>query len=80
MSIKDKVVKVVADQLGVDADKVTETSSFVDDLGADSLDTVELVMALEEEFDTEIPDDQAEAITTVKDAIAFIEDKLGSDA
>ena len=61
------------EQLGVAEDQVTLEASFVDDLGADSLDTVELVMALEEEFDAEIPDDQAEAITTVKQAVAFIE-------
>lgn len=70
--IADKVKKIVVDHLGVDEDKVTETSSFIDDLGADSLDTVELVMAFEEEFDIEIPDDSAEKIQTVKDAIDFI--------
>ena len=63
----------MVEQLGVTEDQVTLEASFVDDLGADSLDTVELVMALEEEFDAEIPDDQAEAITTVKQAVAFIE-------
>jgi len=72
-SIEERVRKIVIEQLGVAEDQVTLKASFVDDLGADSLDTVELVMALEEEFDAEIPDDQAEAITTVKQAVAFIE-------
>ncbi len=70
----DRVKKIVVENLGVDADKVTDTSSFIDDLGADSLDTVELVMAFEEEFDIEIPDDAAETILTVADAVKFIED------
>ena len=68
----DPKIKVVVEQLGVSEDQVTPEASFVDDLGADSLDTVELVMALEEEFDAEIPDDQAESITKVKDAVAYI--------
>ena len=72
-TIEDRVKKIVVEQLGVAEDKVTPDASFVDDLGADSLDTVELVMALEEEFDTEIPDDEAEKITTVKQAIEFIQ-------
>ena len=72
-SIEERVRKIVVEQLGVTEDQVTLEASFVDDLGADSLDTVELVMALEEEFDAEIPDDQAEAITTVQQAVAFIE-------
>ena len=72
-SIEERVRKIVVEQLGVTEDQVTLEASFVDDLGADSLDTVALVMALEEEFDAEIPDDQAEAITTVKQAVAFIE-------
>jgi len=72
-SIEERVKKIVVEQLGVSEDQVTADASFVDDLGADSLDTVELVMALEEEFDTEIPDDEAEKITTVKQAISFIE-------
>ena len=72
MSIVDRVKKIVAEQLGVKAEEVTNTASFVDDLGADSLDTVELVMALEEEFDTEIPDEEAEKITTVQSAIDYI--------
>ena len=71
--VSSKVKKIVADHLGIDAAKVTDESSFIDDLGADSLDTVELVMAFEEEFSIEIPDDAAETITTVKDAISFIE-------
>ena len=71
--ISNKVKKIVADHLGIEEAKVTEESSFIDDLGADSLDTVELVMAFEEEFSIEIPDDAAETITTVKDAISFIE-------
>ncbi|MCK5574974.1 MAG: acyl carrier protein [Sphingomonadales bacterium] len=70
--IAAKVKNIVVDHLGVDEDKVTEGASFIDDLGADSLDTVELVMAFEEEFGVEIPDDAAEKIQTVKDAIDFI--------
>ena len=73
--VLNKVKKIVADHLGIDEAKVMEDSSFIDDLGADSLDTVELVMAFEEEFSVEIPDDAAEKITTVKDAIKFIEDQ-----
>ena len=72
-TIEDRVKKIVVEQLGVAEDQVTPDASFVDDLGADSLDTVELVMALEEEFDTEIPDDEAEKITTVKQAIEFVQ-------
>ena len=71
--VSNKVKKIVADHLGIDESKVTEESSFIDDLGADSLDTVELVMAFEEEFECEIPDDAAEKIQTVKDAIDFID-------
>ena len=70
--IAERVKKIVVEHLGVEGDKVTETASFIDDLGADSLDTVELVMAFEEEFNVEIPDDAAEKIATVKDAIDFI--------
>ena len=69
----DRVKKIVVEHLGVEGDKVTEEASFIDDLGADSLDIVELVMAIEEEFGVEIPDDAAEKITTVKDAIDYIE-------
>jgi len=72
-SIEERVRKIVVEQLGVSEEQVTPEASFVDDLGADSLDTVELVMALEEEFNTEIPDEDAEKITTVKQAISFIE-------
>ena len=72
--IADKVKKIVVEHLGVDEDKVTDTASFIDDLGADSLDTVELVMAFEEEFGIEIPDDAAEKIQTVKDAIDFLKE------
>ena len=71
-SIEVQVKSIVAEQLGVKEDEVTNDASFVDDLGADSLDTVELVMALEEEFETEIPDEEAEKITTVQLAIDFI--------
>ncbi len=71
--IQDRVVKIVTEHLDVDAGKVSETSSFTDDLGADSLDQVELVMAFEEEFNVEIPDDAAEKIATVADAVKFIE-------
>lgn len=72
-NINERVKKIVVEHLGVDAAKVTDGASFIDDLGADSLDTVELVMAFEEEFGIEIPDDAAEKIQTVKDAIAFIQ-------
>jgi len=71
-SIEEQVKGIVAEQLGVKEDEVTNDASFVDDLGADSLDTVELVMALEEEFEKEIPDEEAEKITTVQQAIDFI--------
>ncbi|MCG6867979.1 MAG: acyl carrier protein [Gammaproteobacteria bacterium] len=70
--IAERVKKIVVEQLGVNEDQVTEAASFVDDLGADSLDTVELVMALEEEFECEIPDEEAEKITTVKQAIDYV--------
>ena len=71
--IAERVKKIVVEHLGVDEAKVENNANFIEDLGADSLDTVELVMAFEEEFGCEIPDDAAEKITTVKDAIAFIE-------
>ncbi|NKB77085.1 MAG: acyl carrier protein [Gammaproteobacteria bacterium] len=71
-TIEERVKKVVVEQLGCEESKVVLEASFVDDLGADSLDTVELVMALEEEFDAEIPDDEAETITKVKDAVNYI--------
>ena len=73
--ISNKVRKIVADHLGIEEIKVTEESSFIDDLGADSLDTVELVMAFEEEFGSEISDNEAEKILTVGDAVKFIESK-----
>ncbi|WP_448586450.1 acyl carrier protein [Thermaurantiacus sp.] len=73
--IAERVKKIVVENLGVEAEKVTEDASFIDDLGADSLDTVELVMAFEDEFGVEIPDDAAEKILTVRDAIAFIVEK-----
>ena len=72
-NVEDRVKKIVVEQLGVSEDQVTPDASFVDDLGAASLDTEELVMALEEEFDAEIPDDEAEKITTVKQAVEFIQ-------
>ena len=71
-TIEDRVNKIVIEQLGVKEDEVTLEASFVDDLGADSLDTVELVMLLEEEFDTEIPDDEAEKINTVQAAVDYV--------
>jgi acyl carrier protein len=74
-SIEDQVKSIVAEQLGVKEDEVTNDASFVDDLGADSLDTVELVMALEEEFETEIPDEDAEKIKTVQQAIDYIKQR-----
>ena len=73
--VSGKVKKMVADHLGIDEAKVTEESSFIDDLGADSLDTVELVMAFEEEFGSEISDNEAEKILTVGDAVKFIDSK-----
>ncbi len=73
-SIADQVKKIVAEQLGVKEEAVTNDASFVDDLGADSLDTVELVMALEEEFECEIPDEEAEKITTVQQAVDYVQE------
>lgn len=75
-SIEERVKKIVAEQLGVKEEEVKNEASFVEDLGADSLDTVELVMALEEEFETEIPDDEAEKITTVQLAIDYVNQNL----
>ena len=75
MATVDKVKSIIVEQLGVKAEDITPESSFINDLGADSLDTVELVMALEEEFGIEIPDEDAEKITTVGDAIKYIEEK-----
>lgn len=75
-SIDERVKKIVVEQLGVKEDDVKNTASFVDDLGADSLDTVELVMALEEEFECEIPDEEAEKITTVQQAVDYVNANL----
>jgi len=75
-SVEDKVKAIICEQLGVDADAVIGGANFVDDLGADSLDTVELVMAFEEEFDIEIPDEDAEKITTVDAAITYVNEKV----
>ena len=78
MSLEEKVIKLVMEQLDVTKEECSLEASFIDDLGADSLDTVELVMALEEEFDTEIPDEAAEKITTVQEAIDYIVNNLPS--
>ena len=75
MAADDKIKSIIAEQLGVKAEEVTAKASFVDDLGADSLDTVELIMALEEEFNIEIPDEDAEKMKTVGDVIKYIEEK-----
>ena len=75
MAVADKVKAIIAEQLGVKVEEVTDTASFIDDLGADSLDTVELVMALEEEFGIEIPDEDAEKMTNVGESIKYIEEK-----
>jgi acyl carrier protein len=75
MNTADKIKEAIIDKLGVEESQITPEASFIDDLGADSLDTVELIMALEEEFDLEIPDEDAEALTTVKAVIDYIEDK-----
>ncbi len=76
-SIEERVKNIIVEQLGVDADQVTAEASFVEDLGADSLDTVELVMAFEEEFDIEIPDEDAEKMITVGQAISYLDQHLG---
>jgi acyl carrier protein len=76
-SIEERVKEIIVDQLGVSADQVTPGAKFVEDLGADSLDTVELVMALEEEFDVEVPDDEAEKLQAVSDVVTFITSKKG---
>ena len=78
MSVGDKVKSIIVEQLGVDADEVTPEASFTDDLGADSLDIVELVMAFEEEFGIEIPDEAAEKIGRVREAVGYIESQAGS--
>jgi acyl carrier protein len=80
MAVVEKVKSIIAEQLGVKSDEIKPESSFVDDLGADSLDTVELVMALEEEFGIEIPDEDAEKMATVGEAIRYIEDKVKGKA
>ncbi len=79
MSTSDKVKGIIVEQLGVEEDEVTLEASFTDDLGADSLDIVELVMAFEEEFGIEIPDEEAEKISTVKDAVEYIDQHTGSE-
>lgn len=79
LSIEDRVMNIVVEQLGVSREEITPTSSFVDDLGADSLDTVELVMQLEDEFDTTISDDEAEKIATIQDAVDFIKAHSAED-
>ncbi len=78
MAVEEKVKEIISKQLGVDMEKVTPEASFIDDLGADSLDTVELVMAFEESFNIEIPDEDAEKITKVQDAVKYIEEKSGN--
>jgi acyl carrier protein len=78
MAVEEKVKEIISKQLGVDMEKVTPEASFIDDLGADSLDTVELVMAFEEAFNIEIPDEDAEKIIKVQDAIKYIEEKSGN--
>ncbi|MBD2355088.1 acyl carrier protein [Tolypothrix sp. FACHB-123] len=78
--VLEKVKKVVIEQLGVDAEKITPQATFIDDLGADSLDIVELVMAFEEEFDIEIPDEAAEKILSVQDAVNYIKEKAAASA
>ncbi|MFC1658686.1 acyl carrier protein [Candidatus Omnitrophota bacterium] len=78
MAVDEKVKSIIAEQLGIKAEEITPTASFIDDLGADSLDTVELVMALEEEFGIEIPDEDAEKMTTVGEAIKYIDEKAGN--
>ena len=79
MAVEDKIKTIVAEQLGVSVDEVTPEASFADDLGADSLDIVELVMAIEEEYGIEIPDDDAEKLQTVQDAITYVEERTAKD-
>jgi len=78
MAVEEQIKSIIAEQLGVKPDEVTPEASFIDDLGADSLDTVELIMALEEEFGVEIPDEDAEKMTTVSNAVGYPEQKVGS--
>lgn len=80
VELEQKIKEIIVDQLGVDAEQVTPQAKFVEDLGADSLDTVELVMAFEEEFDIEIPDEDAEKIRTVAEAIEYIKQKVSAKA
>jgi len=75
MALEDKVKDIIVEQLGVNADQVTQTASFIEDLGADSLDTVELVMAFEEEFGADIPDEDAEKLTTVGEVVSYMKEK-----
>ena len=77
MAVEERIKEIIVEQLGVDANEVTPEASFIDDLGADSLDTVELVMAFEEEFGLEIPDEDAEKITSVGDALNYLNQKMG---
>ena len=79
MAVEDRVKEIIVEQLGVDASEVTPEASFIDDLGADSLDTVELVMAFEEEFGMEIPDEEAEKLGTVGDALNYLQQKMGKE-
>lgn len=79
MALEERVTNLVVTQLGVDAAKVAKDSSFIDDLGADSLDTVELVMAFEEEFDLEIPDDDAQKMRTISDVLEYLKDRVDED-
>jgi acyl carrier protein len=76
--LEEKVKEIIVEELGVEPDKLTDDASFMDDLGADSLDTVELVMAFEKEFDIDIPDEEAEKLRTVGDALKYLRDKMGS--
>ncbi len=78
MSVEERVIEIVSEQMGVNKDQITKDTSFVTDLGADSLDTVELVMELEEEFDITIPDEKAEEIQTVGQAVAYIEEHISN--
>ena len=78
MAVEDRIKEIIVDQLGVSEDEVVPEASFIDDLGADSLDIVELVMAMEEAFDVEIPDDDAEKIQTIGDAISYLKEKLAA--
>lgn len=79
-SVEERVKKIVVEQLGVKEEEATNNASFIDDLGADSLDTVELVMALEEEFETEIPDEEAEKIRTIQEAIDYINSRASAES